>query len=181
MVPILWVLGLMWLVEVADAVLPANLDAYGIRPRSADGLTGVALAPLLHVGFGHLLANTVPFLVLGVLVAADGSRVFWRATAVVVLLGGLGAWLIGDPGTVIVGASSLVFGYLTFLLARAFWARRPAYAVVAVLVLFLYGGLLLGVLPGTPGVSWQGHLTGALAGVVAARLLHGQRRPAPTR
>lgn len=176
--PILWLLGLMWLLEIVDAVLPANLDGYGIRPRSAEGLTGIALAPLLHAGFGHLLANTVPFFVLGLLVAADGGRTFWRTTAIVVLLGGLGAWLIGNPGTVIVGASSLVFGYLTYLLGRAFWARRPAYAVVALLVLLVYGGLLLGVLPGTPGVSWQGHLTGALAGVAAARLAHG-RHPAP--
>ncbi|CAN5342520.1 hypothetical protein BH20ACT5_BH20ACT5_12410 [soil metagenome] len=167
----------MWVLEIIDAVSRANLDSYGIRPRSADGLTGIVLAPLLHAGFGHLLANTVPFFVLGVLVAAEGHRRFWRTTAVVVALGGLGTWLLGDPSTVVIGASSLVFGYLTYLLARAFWSRRPTYALIAVLVLVLYGGLLLGVLPGTPGVSWQGHLSGALAGVVAARLGHGRRPP----
>jgi membrane associated rhomboid family serine protease len=166
----------MWAVEILDAVLPARLDAYGIRPRDPEGLAGIPAAPFLHGGFGHLMANTAPFLVLGALVAFEGRRAFWRTTAVVVLIGGLGTWLLGAPHSVVVGASGVVFGYFAYVLARAWWSRRLAHMGVAVLVLLLYGGLLLGVLPGTPGVSWQGHLAGAAAGVVAARLGHGRHR-----
>lgn len=178
LVPIVALLAVMWLAEIADTLLPLRLDAFGIRPRTAEGLTGIPAAPLLHRGFGHLVANTVPFAVLGALVALEGRRAFWRTTAVVVIVGGLGTWLLGAPRTVVVGASGLVFGYLSYLLARAWFSRRLAHVALAGVVALVYGGLLLGVLPGAPGVSWQGHLAGAVAGVLAARL--GHRRPQRT-
>ena len=174
--PVLWLLGLMWLIEVVDLVLPADLDRYGIRARDAEGLTGIALSPLLHHGFGHLLANSLPFLVLGALVAVGGRRRFWEATLIITIVGGLGTWLISPENSVTVGVSGVVFGYLTYLLARALIARRAVDVIVAVVVLFLYGTLLVGVLPGVPGVSWQAHLMGAGAGIVAARRLSAGRR-----
>jgi membrane associated rhomboid family serine protease len=174
--PVLWLLAAMWVAEILDAVLPLDLDAYGIRPQDTDGLAGIVLSPFLHAGFGHLLANTVPFFILGALVAADGRARFWRATVIIAVLGGLGTWLIGAPQTIVVGASGVVFGYLTYLLARAYYVRRALDVVIALVVLLVYGGLLLGVLPGVPGVSWQAHLMGAVAGVVAARVLRTRRR-----
>jgi membrane associated rhomboid family serine protease len=174
--PVLWLLAAMWVAEVLDAALPVDLDAYGIHPRDTDGLLGVALFPFLHAGFGHLLANTVPFFVLGALVAADGRRAFWRATLIIIVVGGVGTWAIGHAQTVVVGASGVVFGYLTYLVARAYYVRRALHLVIASVVLFLYGGLLFGVLPGVPGVSWQAHLMGAVAGVVAARATRSARR-----
>lgn len=172
----LWLLGTMWVLEIADALLRPSLDVYGIRPRDTEGLLGILASPLLHVGFGHLLANTVPFVVLGALVAAEGLRRFWQTTGIIVGAGGLGTWLIGVPGTVVVGASGVVFGYLTYVIARAFFARRLVDVLVAAVVVAIYGTLLFGVLPGAPGVSWQAHLMGALAGVLAARLLHVRRQ-----
>lgn len=177
--PVLWLLGLMWVLEVLDLVLPADLDQYGIRARDAEGLTGIAVSPLLHHGFAHLFANSVPFLLLGALVAAGGRRRFWEATATITLIGGLGTWLISPEHSVTVGASGVIFGYLAYLLARAVFARRAVDVIVAVVVLFLYGTLLVGVLPGVPGVSWQAHLMGAVAGVVAARRLASGRRLSP--
>lgn len=176
LLPVVALLAVMWLAEIADALLPLRLDAYGIRPRTAEGLTGIPAAPLLHRGFGHLVANTVPFAVLGALVALEGRRAFWRTTATVVVVGGLGTWLLGAPRTVVIGASGVVFGYLTYVLARAWFSRRFSHIALAAVVTLLYGGLLLGVLPGTPGVSWQGHLAGAGAGVLAARLGHTRPR-----
>lgn len=169
--PVLWLLAAMWVAEILDAVLPLDLDTYGIRPQDTDGLAGIVLSPFLHAGFGHLLANTVPFFILGALVAADGRARFWQATVIIAVLGGLGTWLIGAPQTIVVGASGVVFGYLTYLLARAYYVRRALDVVIALVVLLVYGGLLLGVLPGVPGVSWQAHLMGAVAGVAAARVL----------
>ena len=167
--PVLWLLGLMWALEILDLVLPADLDQYGIKARDGEGLTGIVLSPLLHHGFAHLFANSLPFLVLGALVAAGGRRRFWMATAIITVVGGLGTWLISPEQSVTVGASGVVFGYLTYLLSRAIFARRAVDMIVAVIVFLLYGTLLFGVLPGLPGVSWQAHLMGAVAGIVAAR------------
>ncbi|WP_029089586.1 rhomboid family intramembrane serine protease [Brevibacterium album] len=178
--PPLALLALMWVIEFADMLLPGRFEVLGIRAWDFTHLPGVVLAPLLHSTWGHLIANSVPFLVLGLLVAAEGTRRFWTVTAVVTLVGGVGPWLLAFPGTLTVGASGLVFGYFTYLIARVRNARpggaRVLQIVIAVLVVCLYGGsMLMGILPVSPGVSWQGHLFGAVGGVCAA-LLPGSRR-----
>jgi membrane associated rhomboid family serine protease len=169
-------LAVMWVAEVVDAVLGGRLDGLGIEPRQVDGLTGVVLAPFLHADFGHLTANSVPFLVLGALVALSGLARVLAGTAIVTVVGGLGTWLVAPSDTVHLGASGVVFGFATYLVARGLFDRRPASLVVGLLVALLYGTtLLLGLLP-QAGVSWQGHLFGAVAGLVAARLLAARRR-----
>jgi len=174
-IPVLALVAVMWVVEAADAVLPGSFDVWGIQPRSEEGLLGIALAPILHVGFAHLIANTVAFLVLGCAIAIT-TRHFWRITIGVALLSGLGVWLFAAPGTVTVGASGLVYGYATFLVAWSIFTRRLGAIVIAVAVGLVYGSLVFGVLPGQPGISWQGHLFGAIAGVVVAWWL-SRRRP----
>ncbi|HYN57471.1 MAG TPA: rhomboid family intramembrane serine protease, partial [Motilibacterales bacterium] len=109
--PPLLLLAAMWVLEMIDVVLRGRLDNGGIEPRESDGLFGILFAPLLHGGFDHLLSNTIPLLVLGTLVAASGRARFWKVTGVVILLGGLGTWLIAPANTVTIGASGLVFGY----------------------------------------------------------------------
>lgn len=168
------VVAVMWAVEVVDLIPGTDLDGWGVRPRQAEGLVGVFASPFLHDGFGHLVSNTVPFLVLGGLIAASGVARWFRVTAVVAAVAGLGTWLVGPERTIHIGASGVVFGYLTYLLARGLFERRPAYLAVGAAMLFLYGGVLWGLLP-RPGVSWQGHLFGAIGGVVAARLFHARR------
>lgn len=159
--------AVMWAVEIVD-VVAGDLDSAGIRPRDPEGLVGVALAPVLHGGFGHLIGNTVPFLVLGGLIALSGLARVATVTVVVALIGGLGTWLLAPAGTVHIGASGLVFGFAAYLIARAVFSRRALHLVAGVAVLLIYGGtLLIGFVP-TPGVSWQGHLFGAVGGVVAA-------------
>lgn len=166
------ILALMWGLEIADQFLPfVNLDKYGIRPRNTGGLVGVAAAPLLHGGFPHLIANSVPFLILGGIVMLGGRRVFWSVTIFVVIAGGLGVWLFASPNSIHIGASGLVFGYLGFILSRGFFERSIFWILVSFVILILYGGLVMGVLPGQPGVSWQGHLFGFAAGIVAAWLM----------
>ena len=173
--PVFALLALMWLVELVDVITPLNLDQFGIRPRTEDGLPGVLLAPLLHVGFAHLIANAGAFLVLGCAIAIT-TRMFWRVTLGVAVLGGLAVWLLAPGGTVVVGASGLVYGYATFLLAWGVFTARPVAIVVALVVAVVYGGLVYGVLPGQPGISWQGHLFGALAGVAVAWWLRTRGR-----
>jgi membrane associated rhomboid family serine protease len=151
----------------------------GIDPRNVDALGGILWAPLLHGGWAHLVANTAPFVAFGFLATAGGLRRFAAVTALVWLVGGLGVWLTAPDDPDHVGASGVVFGWLAFLLARGFFARSARQVLLAAVLFAGWGGLLLGVLPGQPGVSWQGHLFGALAGVLAARLLARPDR-APT-
>lgn len=160
--------ALLWGIEVVDVAASHRLDGWGIRPRSGEGLFGILAAPLLHGGWGHLSANTVPALVLGFLALATGIGRGLAATAIIWLLGGLAVWLVAGSNSIHLGASGLVFGWLTYLVVQGFVDRKPAEILVGLGVLVVYGSVLWGVLPGTPGVSWQGHLFGAIAGVVAA-------------
>jgi membrane associated rhomboid family serine protease len=161
----------MWAVEVVD-LLAGDLDSAGIRPRDADGLTGIVASPFLHGGFGHLLGNTVPFLILGAAIALGGLARVAIVTGIVALVGGLGTWLTAPEGTVHIGASGLVFGFAAYLIARGAFSRRPLHILGGLAVLAVYGTtLLVGLVP-TPGVSWQGHFFGAVGGVVAARYVH---------
>lgn len=172
--PVIAMLAVMWVLEILDVILDGRLDRYGIAPREWSGLDGVLWAPFLHGGFGHLIANSVPFFVLGSVIALGALSRFVVVTVIVGLIGGLGTWLIGPERTVHIGASGLVFGYLTYLLTRGVFARSLAYLAGGVVVFMLYGGVLWGLLP-SPGISWQGHLFGALGGVVAAYALHADR------
>ena len=167
--------ALMWILEGVDAAVDHRLDRYGIEPRDVDGLDGVVAAPFLHVGFGHLLANTVPFVVMGVVIALEGPLRLLAVTAIVGLVGGLGTWLVAPEGTIHIGASGIVFGYATYLIARGVFNRRGTELAVGLAVALIWGGALLGGLEPKRGISWQGHLFGAIGGVVAARALARER------
>ncbi|MEB4210621.1 rhomboid family intramembrane serine protease [Mycobacterium sp. 94-17] len=183
-VTILTFVALLYLVELIDLLTNHSLEDNGIRPKTTDGLRGIIFAPLLHANWAHLMANTIPLLVLGFLMTLAGIARFVWATAIIWILGGFGTWLIGNVGsscgpTDHIGASGLIFGYLAFLLVFGIFVRRMRDIVIGLVVLFLYGGVLLGAMPvlhQCGGVSWQGHLSGAVAGVVAAYVLSGPER-----
>ncbi len=168
-------LAALWLIYFVDKVLPADLRIYGIRPRELAGLVGIPLSPFLHEGFGHLLSNSPALLILVTLLFFSQARP-WDSLLAITLLGGALCWLIGraagqdGAGTVHIGASIVIFGLITFLIASGLWQRRVIGMIVATGVLFLYGGSLLwGVLPRfNSAVSWEGHLSGAIAGVIVA-------------
>lgn len=167
--PLLWFVALIWLIEVIDRViLGGSLDQLGILPRQLAGLRGIFLAPFLHGSFSHLLANTIPFLILGFLVRLRHKSHFLLLSTIIVLTSGLGTWLIAPPNTVHIGASGLIFGYFAFLVVNAWYERSLAAIVPALLVIILYGGLIGGILPVQNGLSWQGHLFGLLGGALAA-------------
>jgi membrane associated rhomboid family serine protease len=171
--------ALMWVSEIVDAVSGLRLDQYGIEPRETDGLVGIAAAPFLHAGFGHLVANTLPFLVMGFVIALGGALRVVLVTAIVALVGGFGTWLVAPDTTVHVGVSGIVFGYAAYLLSRGFFNRRALDIAIAVIVAVVWGGALLGGLLPQAGISWQGHLFGAIGGVVAARMLARPRERVP--
>lgn len=167
-----WSIGfvaLLWAIEVLDTFLFGNdLDLQGVRPGVSDGLLGVLFAPFLHAGWEHLASNSGPLLVLGFLILLSGVGRWIAVSLVVAVVSGVGTWIFGGVGTVHIGASGLVFGYLVYLVVRGIFNRKPWQIVVGVVVFLFYGSLLWGVLPGTPGVSWQGHFFGAVGGLLAA-------------
>lgn len=160
--------ALLYVIELVDTLMGHRLDGGGVRPREADGLDGIVFAPLLHVGWTHLVANTVPLLVFGFLILLAGVARWLAVTAVVWVVGGTGTWLTGQPHSLHLGASVLAFGWLVYLLLRGVFARDAAQVALGVILLLVYGGVLWSVLPGQPGISWQGHLFGAVGGAVAA-------------
>ncbi len=158
-----------------------RLDGDGIYARNVGHLWGILTAPFLHVSFAHLISNTIPFVFMGLIIALQGAARLALVTAIVIVVGGLGTWLIAPAGTSTVGASGVVFGYAAYLLARGFFDRSALELVTGLVVGAVWGGALLASLVPHYGVSWQGHLCGALAGVFAAWLLSGEsgsQRPA---
>lgn len=170
---------LLWALEVVDSVADHRLDGLGVQPRDNDGLMGILFAPVLHYGWDHLGANTLPVLLLGFLVLVSGLGRGLAATAIIWLVGGLGTWLVAPPNTVHLGASILIFGWLVYLVLRGFFARRAGEITLGVVLFLFYGSVLWGVLPGQPGISWQGHLFGAIGGGVAAWSLRGRAVRSP--
>lgn len=173
--------GVLYVIEGIDQSMSGALELYGVRPREFVGLEGILFAPLLHAGWVHLLSNTVPLLVLGWLVLAGGRGQFVTVTAIVWLISGVGTWLIGSPGTVHLGASGIAFGWLVFLLVRGVFLWSLKQIFVALLLFFYWGTMLLGLIPGQPGVSWEEHLFGAVGGLLAAWMLSRDYRRGGTR
>lgn len=164
---LLGIVFIAWMVWVVDRILP--LENLGIHPRQFVGLFGIFFSPWLHGDWLHLLNNTIAFLGLGfVVLLAEGKR-FLHTSFLLVLISGLGTWLIGQDGTLHIGASGLIYGYFGYLILRAWTERQPLWIVVGVLVAIVYGGMLWGVLPMEKGVSWEAHLCGFLGGLWLGR------------
>jgi membrane associated rhomboid family serine protease len=167
--------AVMWILEVIDSLDSHRLDRDGIVPRNFSHLYGILLAPFLHASFGHLISNTVPFLILGLAIALVGAGRVLAITAIVVLISGLGTWLTAPSGSVTVGASGIVFGYATYLISRGVFDRRIGEIAIGLVVGVVFGGALLSGLIAHSGISWQAHLFGGLGGVLAAQTFASRR------
>jgi membrane associated rhomboid family serine protease len=173
--------ALMWLINLINSVDSYRLDSDGLYAHNIDRIWGIFTAPFLHASWSHLIGNTIPLVFMGLLIALTGARQFVGVTLIVIVLGGLGTWLVSPGGTQVVGASGLVFGYATYLLTRGFFDRSALEILTGIVVGVIFGGVLLSSLVPHGGISWQGHLCGGIAGVIAAWLLSGDRRGATTR
>ncbi|MCU7726686.1 rhomboid family intramembrane serine protease [Actinoplanes sp. KI2] len=176
------VIPFLFLIEVIDrGIGHGRLDAAGgIIPHHLYGLDGVLFSPFLHAGWDHLYGNAVPLILVGTFALAGGGRRFIWSTLVIMLVSGLGVWLIGDPRTVVVGASGVIFGYLGLLLTRGLVERSWWNLAVAAFIGLLYWYQLYNILPTDQPISWQGHLLGLLGGVIAAILFRRKKlKPQP--
>ena len=164
--------AIFWIITFVNEIfLRGRLNALGILPLNPVGLRGILFAPFLHGGFYHVAANTVPFIVLGWLVMLRNISDFYFVSIIAALVGGLGTWLIGDPRSVHIGASGVIFGYFGYLLFRGYFERSFVAIAISLVIAVTYGSLILGVLPTRSYISWEGHLFGFIGGIIAAKLL----------
>jgi len=168
---------LMWVVEVINTIDSNHLDGDGIYGRSLSHLWGILTAPFIHASFAHLIGNTIPLLFMGLIIALRGAARLAVVTVIVILVGGLGTWLVAPANVPTIGASGVVFGYAAYLFARGFFNRSVLEVLVGLIVGVIWGGALLSSLVPHNGISWQGHLFGLVGGVVAAALLRRERPP----
>lgn len=163
---------IFWLIAMINlSFFDDRLQSYGIVPRNVVGLRGIIFAPFLHGDIPHLIANTFPFFTLGFLTMLRKTSDFFIVTFFSMIVSGLGVWLFASPNSITVGASGLIFGFLGFLMFRGFFQRNIPSIAVSLIVIFLYGGMIWGVLPNDPRISWLGHLFGFLGGVLAAKFI----------
>jgi membrane associated rhomboid family serine protease len=169
-------LGVFWAVFVVNSLLGGSLLRLGVIPRTTIGLRGILFAPFLHGSLNHIVANSIPFVVLGWMVMLRDERHFIPVTLAGMVGSGLMAWLLGAPGTVHIGASGVIFGYLGFLMLTGWYTRSFGSILLSVIVTVVWGTLVLGMIPGAPGISWQAHVGGFLGGVLAARAVSPRSR-----
>lgn len=161
---LLYLIGLLWLVYFIGLFIP--LSDYGIVPRQIHGLRGIVFSPFIHGSLPHLAANSAALLAItGFLIYLEGGKTF-VIMAGTALLGGAGTWIIGRGGSVHIGASGVIYGILGYLLSAGIFRKDFRSISVSILVFFVYGGLVLGVLPSDSFVSWENHLCGFLAGII---------------
>jgi membrane associated rhomboid family serine protease len=175
------IVALMWVVEVINTIDSNRLDREGIYARSFSHLWGIVTAPFIHVSFQHLISNSIPFIFMGLIIALRGAARLALVTAIVIVIGGIGTWLISPAGLSTVGASGVVFGYATYLLARGLFNRSLLELLTGAIVGVVWGSALLSSVVPHYGISWQGHVCGAVGGVVAAWALSRERPQSPQR
>jgi membrane associated rhomboid family serine protease len=168
------IVGVMWLVQVINVIDSYGLDKDGLVPRDFDRIYGIFTAPFLHASWQHLIDNTIPLVFMGLIIALAGARRLAIVTAIVIIVGGIGTWLIAPGGSITVGASGVVFGYATYLLTRGIFDRSVVEILTGAVVGIVWGGALLASVVPHYGVSWQAHVCGGIAGVIAAAVLSRQ-------
>jgi membrane associated rhomboid family serine protease len=168
---------ILWIIFWADWLVPfLAFDRHGIYPRTFVGLWGIVTAPAVHANLLHLLANSFALAGLLLLVGWEARARAWLVIADLWLLSGVGTWLIGRGEASHIGASGVIYGLITYLIAAGLWAGHWRSLLIGLLVLFFYGGALWGVLPSDPNTSWEAHLCGALSGVLVAWLTYERRK-----
>ena len=159
----------IWVVEIINIVTHRFFLQYGILPRSIDGIFGIILHPFIHGSIQHIMSNSIPLFVLGFIVAIEGKFEFFKITLFIIIVGGFLLWLFGR-NSYHIGASLLIFGYFGFVIVNAFHKKTASSIFAALITIFLYGGLIYGLIPVNSHISWEGHLFGLIAGIMAVKV-----------
>ena len=160
--------GLMWVIQIANLLSNNYLNQFGIYPREVSNLTGILFAPFLHGNLPHIIANSVPFVVLGFLV--HQARQLLYVSVFVTIVGGLLVWVFGRSSYHI-GASGVIMGYFGFLLSHAFFTRTVRSILVSLAAFVFYGGMIFSLVDFRAHISFEGHIFGFISGLIAAKLV----------
>jgi len=169
-----WIIAGLWIIEISDRLLfGGHLEQHGIHPREFSHIEGLFFAPFLHGSWSHLIGNSISLLILGAAILIKGWRDLLLVSAASALVAGIVVFLIGSSATNHVGASSIIFGYFGFLVGMGLYQRNGLSILLAVLVVFFYGGTLFTMFPTeatrAASTSWEGHLGGAIGGFLIAK------------
>ena len=173
-IPPLRFVFLMWLFFAVETTFGLDLGYLGIKPRTLNGTLGIVTAPLLHGSLWHIISNTFPMLFLGVVLYLFYHKIATQVFLQCYVFSGVLVWLFARP-LYHIGASGVAYGLAAFLMSMGFFRRDTKSILITLVILFMYGGLIYGVLPMREGVSWEGHLFGAIVGVVSAYALRNAR------
>jgi membrane associated rhomboid family serine protease len=157
----------LWGFNIVNWILGSPFNIFGIYPRHILGLLGIIFSPILHKNFNHLFFNSIPLFTLGLAILARGLPIFLEVTGFVVILGGFGVWLFARRAMHI-GASGLVSGYFGYILATAYFDPSATALLLALVVVYYFGSIFLGIFPQEEKISWESHLFGFLAGIGSA-------------
>jgi membrane associated rhomboid family serine protease len=157
----------LWLIQLCQTVFDVSFVRLGLFPRKLSGIIGIVTAPLIHAGFGHLFSNTIPLLFLGIGILYFYPKSGIRVFILVYFIPGIFVWLLARPAYHI-GASGMVYGLVSFLFFSGIIRRDTRSIALALIVTFLYGGIIWGVVPQNDGISWEYHLFGSLTGICCA-------------
>ena len=175
-IPFLFLL-LMWLVKVIEVNFQISLVSYGIFPQTIDGLKGILFSPFIHKDFTHLINNSYPILILGGMLFAIYRKIAIQLFVWLYFIAGFWLWIIGRPSFHI-GASGFIYALASFLLVSGIIRKNPRLTAVSMLVIFLYGSMIWGLLPTKGAISWEGHLSGFIAGILVA-IFYRKEGPKP--
>ena len=160
--------GVIFVIHLLQAILNLDLRRLGVFPRELDGLPGILTGPLIHGSWEHLFSNSVSFIMLGAVLFWFYPRIALRSIIWLYLLSGFGIWISGQPFSYHIGASGIVYGMVSLVFWSGVFRRNVKSIVLALIILVMYAGFFEGIVPGKEGISWEGHLSGAIAGILLA-------------
>lgn len=163
----------LWVIALSEILLNIDLHYLGVFPRTIKGVPGILLAPFIHADLKHLFANSVPLLVMGSGIIYFYRSLSYRVFLIIWIIAGICVWIGGRPSYHI-GASGIVYGLAAFLFFSGAIRRDPRLAAISLVIVFLYGGMIWGIFPIWPSISWEGHLFGGLAGLACAVIYRNQ-------
>ena len=163
----LYIMLICTVILLLNTLLPINLNQFGIVPRSFSHLSGIIFAPFLHGSWMHLFSNFIPFVIFGGIIGLKSQKRFWLLFIIHIISTGCLVWLFARGNSVHIGMSGVIYAFWGYLIVYGFVRKKFVHIVISIVILLLYGGLVFGVLPTRPGVSFESHLLGAIVGALS--------------
>ncbi len=164
----IYLVASLWVIHILKVSGVLNFRTFGLLPRDVDGILGIFTSPFVHGSFQHLMSNSVPLFVMTLLIVFFYKRIAYQSILLIYVLTGLAVWSFARGNVIHIGASGVVYGLVAFVFWTGIFRRNVKSIILALIIVFLYSGLFLGIMPNQPGISWESHLFGGLVGILVA-------------